>query len=127
MGDWSIGSVADQIQNLFDDIPVGLSGTRLQDMADRQRQYVQDYTGVAIGSMNIGISYQDPILKLTMAEALRILNTLGADATSYTLGPLTVNKGGASNLIESSDLLRAEAMEQLKILGRKINFFKVNS
>lgn len=127
MGAWSLGSVTDAVQNLIDDIPTALSGTRMLEMADRQRQFVEDYTGVVIGSNGIGIKYQDVVFKLTAAESLKLMNTIGADATGYSIGPLNVEKGGESNLLVSAQRLKDDAMEQLKYLGRALNFKKVNS
>ena len=126
MGDWSLGSVADQVQNLIEDIPSNISGLPIKEMADRKRQYVEEYTGNIIGSNSIGIRYQDVILNLTAAETARLMNIYGADADSISLGDFSVKPGGESNLSVTAQKFEERAYEMLRQLGRRVSFRKAN-
>jgi len=126
MGDWSLGSVAEQVQNLIEDVPSNISGLPIQQMADRKRQYVEEYTGNVIGSNSIGIRYQDVILNLTAAEVARLMNIYGVDADSITLGDFAIRPGGESNLSVTAQKFEERSFEMLRQLGRRVSFKKAN-
>lgn len=126
MGDWSLGSVASAVQDFVPDVPTAISGTRLLELADRKRQFVQEFTGTAIGSNGITIQHQSPILKLTIAETVRSMNLTGADVQNVKLGDFSVGKGAGGNLDIVSRGFEEDAMKELKALGQKLTFFKAN-
>jgi len=126
VGDWNLGSVTSSVMDLVEGIPTAISGTRLLEIADRQRQKVEEYTGVTIGSTSIGIKYQEAILQLTIAKTAKDMQSFGADASEIKLGEFTVKKGSDSNLQAIVRNSSIAANEELKCLGRKINFFKAN-
>lgn len=124
MGDWNLGSVAAEVHNLVPDIPTSISGTTLLRISDRKRQFVQEYTGVTIGSNAIGIKYQDIIVNLTAAQTAKAMQFVGVDATSVTLGDFKIQKGSSSSLVSAAKMFEEEAKEQLKLLGRKVKYFR---
>lgn len=124
MSDWNLGSVASAVFVLIENVPTNISGTFILDLADRQRQYVADYTGTGIGSNSISISYQDVITKLTASEVASYMDTLGVDAAEMTLGDMTVKKGSDSSLEVVSRKFRESAEANLKALGRRTDYYK---
>ena len=123
---WNLGSVAATTLDLLEDVPANISGTRLLELADRQRQKVQEYTGITIGSNSIGIKYQEAILQLTIAKTAKDMLSLGADAVSTTIGDFTIKKGATSNLDVVYKHSMDSANEELKCLGKRISSFKAN-
>jgi len=123
---WNLGSVAETVLALVPDVPTSISGTQLLNIADRSRQYVQNYTGVTIGSNSIGLDYQNAILYLSIANTTELMNLTGADAQSVTLGELTINKGTTNNLTQMGLTAKQMAMEELKTLGGKSTYYKSN-
>ena len=124
MGDWSLGSVATEVIALVDNVPTSISGTPLEGIADRERQFVQDYTSTSIGSNSIGIMHQGVILNYTISETLCLMNTIGIDATSIRLGDFSENKGGQTNIKVTAAAFKLRADEMLNNLGTKISFHK---
>lgn len=124
MGDWNLGSVHDTVLDLVDDVPANISGARLLEMADRKREYVENYTGNSIGSNSIQIQYQDIIVNMTAAQVTKTMMTTGVDADSVRLGDFTIKKGSNSNLSAAAKNWEEMAKEQLKSLGRRVSYFK---
>jgi len=124
MGTWNLGSVSDTVYNTIDNVPSTISGAQLIAIADRQREYVETYTGASIGSNSIDILYQNAILNLSISNTLNLMQTLGADVSQYKLGDFSVGKGKSSNLAAASDYFKTRAEEELSIIGRKSRFFK---
>ena len=114
---WSLGSVADFVFDLVENIPDSLSGARTLEMADQQRQFVANYMGVGIGSDSIELQYQSPISKLTAANIMDSMQTLGADVASVKLGDYQSKKGSESNLSTAAKLFRDSAMDELAIVN----------
>ena len=126
MGDWSLGSVAATVMDLVEGVPTAISGVRLLEISDRQRQKVQEYTGTTIGSNAIGIKYQEAILQLSIAKTATDMQSFGADASEVKLGDFTVKKGADSNLQVVAMNAGRSAQDELKCLGRRVDFFKAN-
>ena len=124
MGDWSLGSVSATVMDLVPSVPTALSGTRILEISDRKRQYVEEYVGETIGSNAIGVKYQDIIVNLTAAQVCRSMILTGVDASSVSLGDFTINKGKGTNVETAAEVFENMAMEQLRSLGRSISFFK---
>ena len=121
---WNLGSVAATVLDLIDDIPSNISGTRMLEMADRQRTFVEQYTGLNVGSVGIDIKFQNALVYLTAADVAKTLTILGTDASKMQLGDFEVEKGQGSNTDEMAKRFKKEANEELKILGRKRRFGK---
>ena len=126
MGIWSLGSVADFVYDVLDSVPDTISGTRLLQISDQQREFVETYTGLTIGSNSIDIKFQSIISNLAAAKTAEYMNTLGGDAESYKIGDFSVKKGGDTNLVKTSQGLKRMAMEELNAIGRKSPHYKAN-
>lgn len=126
MGDWNLGSVSESVLDLVPNVPTSISGTRLLEIADRQREFVQNYTGTTIGSNSIGIDFQSPILNLAISQTTKLMNLVGGDAEEYKIDDFSYKKGTQNNLVTMGKTAREMAMEELKILGRKTNYYKAN-
>ncbi len=122
MGIWNLGSVQTEVSKLVPDIPTSLSGTEMLPLADRKREYVENFVGTTIGSNAIDIKYQDIISNLTAAEITHSMMLTGADAKRIKLGDLDVDKGQGSNLQIAGQYFEEKAMRQLKAFGRNVTF-----
>ena len=122
---FSLGSVSDLVYNLIEDVPAGISGTRLIDICYMQQKFIENLCGITIGSVNINEKYWSPMVKLTEAELLGYMELVGADVSSIRLGDLSVSKGGASNTSTTRIALREAAIQELKEgIGTRISFKK---
>ena len=122
MVDVNLGSIGVFVHALVPNVPSTLSGTRLLEIADRKREFVENYTGTSIGSLAITIDHQDIITNLTAAQVVRSMMLTGADAGKVRIGDFTVDKTGNTNLKIAADVFENDAMVQLKSLGRKVTF-----
>lgn len=117
--------MASQVLNLVPSVPTALSGLPLIEIADRKRQFVQEYTGNSIGSNSIGIRYQDVILNFTAAEIAGLMHIQGAQVGNMKLGDFEIEVGADSNLSVMSGKFKDQAMEQMRQLGRRVTYKKV--
>ncbi len=124
MADWSLGSVSEEVITILDDVPVTISGAPLMRMADRAREKVQTYTGQTIGSKSISIQFQNAILYQTIADTASLMNATGADVSSIRIGDFTESKGGASNIENVSKAFQQKAWDEMKNIGRRVDFYK---
>jgi hypothetical protein len=125
MGDWNLGSVGAEVLLLVENVPDNISGA-LPRIADRQRNKVEEYTGVTIGSNAIGIKYQEAILQLTIAKTASDMQSYGTDASEVKLGDFTVKKGSDSNLQVIAQNAKNAAESELNCLGKNIKYYKAN-
>ena len=121
----SIGSIANNIQNRIDSIPTTISGTVLIGIVDEERLYVEEYSGFSIGSVAIAEKYQPAITSLATARLLDMMQTIGADVNSVTLGEFSVSKGEGSNISSSAKMFREDGMRKLQSLGKTSRFMQV--
>ena len=126
MGLWNLGSVATETLILVEGVPTNISGAALERMADRQREKVQTYTGIPIGSNSIDIQFQEAILQLTIEKTAKDMMTLGADSSESKLGDFTVKKGTGSNLEIVAKMSGEAARVELRCLGKRVTTFKAN-
>ena len=124
LGNWNLGSVGEVVLSMIDNVPVAISGVQLNNIADRNRQFVQNYTGVVIDSSNIDIAYQNVILYRTISDTAMVMNSLGADTSSISLGDFSTSKGGETNLVKVSQNFKEMADKEIKELGRKVRYYK---
>lgn len=115
--------IGSEIYNLIDDIPTNISGQPLIDMIDRKRLYMEQFLGVAIGSVAIIDKYQPPLYNLSMADLMTFMNVQGADG-SYKVDIFSVDKGKTSGALASSSNFEAQGMAQLEELKNKYSFYK---
>lgn len=118
----SLGSLADRIQQRVDDLPTTLSGTHLNAIIDEERLFMEEFTGLSIGSVSIAEKFQPALVDLSTAHVLELMQLQGGDFNSATLGPLSISKGTSGNLTTASSAFRASGMMKLKQLGSTIGF-----
>lgn len=122
MGLWSLGSVTDELHNIVENIPVAISGATLVAMADRERFFMEQFTGQTIGSVSIAEKYQPALLDLTAGALLTYMQTIGADVSSISLGDFSESKGAGGNLQTSGQAARDRGMMALRELGRDVKY-----
>jgi len=122
---WNLGSVATEVLTLVDNVPTSISGALLG-IADRKRVFSERYTNLTIGSTAIAEDYQAAILYLTIADVTGLMELQGVDATSYSLGDLSLSKGKGSNTDTTSDKFEALGMKELEQIGNRIGYEKAN-
>lgn len=122
MGTWNLGSVATEVILNVPNFPTAITGAPLERIADRQREYVQNYTGQSIGSNSIDIKYQEAILQLSIAKVTK--DMLGNAGGGFRIGDLSVDETNSlTNLTKSSS---ESAKDELKVLGRGFTYYKAN-
>lgn len=121
---WNLGSVAERVLVLVENVPSNISGTVLVDMADESRNFIEQYTGQTVGSVGIDVKFHKALAFLTARDTISTMITLGADVSSFSLGELSVSKGKGSNLDSAADRFDKAAMEELKRLGKKVNTYQ---
>jgi hypothetical protein len=124
MGNWNLGSVADFVLDVIENVPTAISGTRLLEMADQSREIVENYTGTSIGSDAIDIKYQSVVSNFTCGKVLKSMEMIGIDTQSIKLGDLSVSKGQGGPASSTSDKFREEGWRELRELGKSVSFYK---
>lgn len=124
LGTWNLGSVAATVLDLVENVPSNISGTRLLEMADRQRAYIEERTGLTVGSVDIALKYQDALVNLTASRVLSTMITLGADVQNVSIGDFSINKGKGGNLDTVKEGFDKMAEQNIKELGVKISAYK---
>lgn len=109
------------IPNISDNV----SGALLR-IVDRERLYVEEYTGATLGSVAIPEKYQAAVLARSMYKVYSAMQTDGSDSSSLRLGDFSINKGGGSNLSEALKEAKISAEEEMKNLGFSTRFYKAN-
>jgi hypothetical protein len=121
---WNLGSCADQLIGIVDNVPDSISGANLLALIDRQRLFMEQYTGLTVGSVDIAEKFQPALMNLSIGETVGLMNLQGGDFNSIRLGELTVGKGAGGNLNVVSDDFKARGMTQLKEIGRKLKYHR---
>lgn len=121
---WNLGSVAATVLDLVENVPTSISGTRMLEMADRNRNYIEEYTGQSIGSVNIDLKFQNALVYLTARDTLKTMILVGADVSSFSLGELSVSKGKGSNLDDASERFDKAAKEELRNMGKSTKTYQ---
>jgi hypothetical protein len=124
MAVWNLGSAAAQINGLVENIPTSISGAVLLQLIDMQRVYIEQYTGLTVGSTAIEERFQLPLVNLSIAELLHAMQTQGVDGNSISLGDFSQSKGQGGNLSDASNTFRERGIEQLKNLGFRFSNYQ---
>lgn len=124
MVDWNLGSFANEITNMVDNIPASLSGGSMHDIINRKIQYVEDWTGETIGSTSVILRFQPTIMHLALSDLAITLNTQGADVSQIRVGDFSLSKGAQSNLTIAAREWSNLGMMELNAIGKKIRFGK---
>ena len=115
----SIGSIAQFLIEVFPDLPAGVSGN-LVIIADCSRQYVENYTGTAIGSNNISVQFQPAIIDFAKADTVDLFNAQ-AGGEDIRLAELSLKETGEAI---SAEQYRKLGELKLRSLGRKAYLVK---
>jgi len=132
MTTWNLGSVSDVLWGMIENIPSSISGTTMLNMIDQERQYMECFLSLSIGSTSIETKYQPSLISLSAASLLRSMELVGVDATSIKLGDFSENKGGASNVSKAANFFADDAQKKLDCLLKtsseygSFHFFKAN-
>lgn len=119
-----IGSIVEWVSTVIPDIPSTLSGTNMNPLIERKIHFAENYTGETIGTTAIADKWQQIITDFGCASVLNSMELLGADVSQVRLGEFSVSKGGQSNTSVSRDFYESQALEGLKLIGRKSYFKK---
>jgi hypothetical protein len=125
---WNNGSVAAAILTLIDDVPTSVSGAMLISLVDQQIAYVEERTGLTIGTTSIEPKFQSVLIKLTSCNLLSYMETIGADVSSITLGDFSEKRGADSNIMTAGKSLCEQAEKELQAIvvnsGGGCKFYK---
>jgi len=113
----TIGSIAEHINESFNNIPAGVSGNMVE-IVDMARQHVENYTGNTIGSNSIDAKYQPAIVDLAKADVVDLVNAQ-AGGEKVSLADLSISETGEAL---SAEQYRLMAEMKLRDLGRKVRF-----
>lgn len=120
----NLGSIASDVIAEYPDITAGPSGALIK-IADRQRLFMEERTGLTIGSTGIAERFQPALFYLTAAAALEASKLDGANAGVIELGDFRTEKRGDDNITTVAGNLKKEGLEKLRELGTKIHFRRV--
>ena len=118
MVDWNLGSAATAIQNIVPNIPTAISGGQLLDIVDRRRLYMEDYTGLTIGSVGITARFQPVLINLATADLLKLMHLGGGDTS---IGDVRLGRSA----LDSADRFEKMGIDELRRLGMKSTVSKV--
>ncbi len=121
---FNLGSVYTQIDILVPDIPARISGTKSYHSIMSAINYINAYAGVSIGSVNINAKYQDAIIYKSAINIISSKNLEGSDISDVKLGDFTVKKGSDSNATEAVKTFNVLLKNELRILGRKLDYYR---
>ena len=109
----TIGSLATYLVEVFPQMSTGVSGNLII-IADNARQYVQNYTGVEIGSNSINQAYQGAILDFAKADTIDLINAQ-AGGEKVRLAELSLEETGEEL---SAEQYRALGEMKLRSIGK---------
>ena len=124
---WSLGSVAEEVNTLIEGLPSNLTGStylRLKNVIDRQREYVERYCGISIDPSGIPSKYQEVIVQLSIAKVVKDMMSYGGDGANIRLGEFSVSNGKTSNLDTIYENSIKSAQEELRQLGKSYSYYK---
>jgi len=121
MGLWNLGSIAAAVLARTDNVSTLISGALIQ-ISDEERLFAEEFTGLAIGSVGIAEKFQPALVQLVQANTLNLMQLTGGDFQETSLGEFTIKKGATGNLSAAAMPLHQDALNKLKVLGRRTRF-----
>lgn len=91
-------------------------------IVDEQRLYLEQRTGLTIGSVGIAERFQPALTALSSAAALEATKLEGGNAGVVEIGDLRVEKRGDDNITTAAQAFWADAEKKMKALGVTIRF-----
>jgi hypothetical protein len=122
---WNLGSFATELLLLIPNVSDNVSGALLR-IIDRERLFVEEYTGATLGSTAIPEKYQAAVLARSMYKVYSMIQADGSDSSNVRLGDFSVSKGTSSNLSEALNSAKEAADEEMRNLGFSTRFYKAN-
>ena len=117
----SLGSIAANVLARFPDCTINVSGQLLQ-IVDEQRLYMEERTGLSVGSVGIAERFQPALTSLSLASAMQLSKLDGANAARLSLGDFEVSHSADDNIAQAAQAMRELGEEQLRRLGRGVRF-----
>ena len=125
---YNIGSVIADVNTFMgaSNIPSNLSGTNMNNLIVQQINYLNTYTNDGIGIVDIAEKYQPSIINLTISQLLIASEATQGGIDSASLGELSISQGAGGGA-ELSKMLREDAINRMKELGRHLRYKKVQA
>ena len=117
----NLGSIADRVYNLVDNIPTNISGTELINLVYDQVIFAQQFTGLSIGSTAISERFQPALVSLT-AGAVQRAKELQGTGKSFTLGDFSAQQSAAA--AGQLNGWEVDGREKLRQIGRQFKVYK---
>ena len=118
---WNLGSVADKIYGMTDDVPSYFSGPTMLSMINGRRIFMENYLRTNIGSVDIDEKFHEPLLFLSLAKTHLTELSEGTDADTVKLGEFSIKKGSASSSSEAHKAWEANGFDSLDVLKSYLN------
>lgn len=122
---WNLGSVGSVVLNMVENVPATISGATMWNMTDQERIFAEEYTGEAIGSVDISEKYQGALISLTIGDTVNLMNLKGVDAGGYKIGDFSVSaagRGGKMDVVATK--WREDGINKLNAIGVERRFGK---
>ena len=120
MADLTYAQIGSSILNRISNVPSSVSGIMLQ-LIDDQKVFIEQYTGLSVGSPTVTEKFIPPIMDLTCAQVLSMAYTEGLAGLS--LGDFSTSD--QSNINQASQNFKNMGMEKLQVLGKKVRYMRV--
>ena len=120
---WNVGSINAQVVAIIgtDNIPSSLSGTALNPTTELNINFVEQKVPETTNSDVIPEKYQPIVTNLTISDVLKAKSAQSGGVSDVSLGPLKVKAAGGDDA-ELAKQYREAALEELKLIQRKIRF-----
>ena len=120
----NLGSIATNVLLRFPDCTTAVSGQMLQ-IVDEQRIFMEERTGLTIGSVGIADRFQPAMTSLSIAAAMQLSKLDGVNAGLISLGDFQIRHNADDPINTAADEMKKIGMEQLKRLGVVIRYKRV--
>lgn len=111
-----------KINRIYDLMPAASRAQIISMFISGAEVFVENYTGLASGN-----SLYDELVEDTAALSCISWAAGGTSSGfSYSLGTLSVNKGGSNEYAETAELISRRIENNIKSAGKKIRYSKVN-
>lgn len=120
---YSIGSVTEAVLQLVPELPTTLSGTNLNAFATQARILASNFTQANL-TYPVDETHFGPIVNIAAGLALAARAGVGVDASSVSLGELTIEKGANNPDSVIAQTWLDLGKYNLKQVGRRVAFGK---
>lgn len=120
----NLGSIAVNVLARAPDITSSVSGNILS-IIDEERLYMEERTGLVIGSVGIAEKFQPALTSLAIARCLELTKLDGVNASRVQLGDFTIDKRSDDNISSTAEAYKIDGERKLKSLGSTMRFRRV--